>query len=204
MAYGRKLLANVDTDELGVGVRRHQLGMRGLDLLQLHQVAVKLRVRHLRVVQCVVRVRRMGKDAVQLRRARGRRGRASASPRHLRGLVLPKQRELRARRRHLPCVPVRHALPPHVATRQEIISRHAPPGRKAAKAARARARRPYARPTDSRWCRTNHCAREPSGMRPSTSATGTHLRRSTSPGFARASAPVARHTKFAISVFEGS
>ncbi len=69
-----ELLTHVAAHPLGVAIGRDQLGMDRLERQQLLQVTIELGVGHLGVVEGVVAIGRMVKDAVELRRALGRRG----------------------------------------------------------------------------------------------------------------------------------
>jgi len=72
MAHLGELLRDVAADALGVAVRHHELGVGCLDVPQLAEVAIELRVAHLGGVERIVGEGRMGEDAVELGRAFGR------------------------------------------------------------------------------------------------------------------------------------
>ena len=67
-----KLLGHVATHALGVGVGRHELGMRGLDGQQLLEETVKLGIGHLGRIERIVLVCGMVEQTTQLKCAKGR------------------------------------------------------------------------------------------------------------------------------------
>ena len=71
---GRELLGHVTAHALGVGIRRHELGVCRLDLLELDEQLVERRIRDLGGVERVVAVRVVIEQVAKLRRARGRLG----------------------------------------------------------------------------------------------------------------------------------
>ena len=98
VCHRRELLAHIASHALCVRVGRHKLGMLCFQVEQLLQMAVELRVRHLRRVEGVVLICRMIKDAAQFCRARPQAQTRIPSRRGLRGrlikIEIAKQRHL--------------------------------------------------------------------------------------------------------------